>query len=166
MFKTINLYLLIFLLCLSCRNKKTLKTECFRNTFIQTDGTIEYFKDRYCNFSGRQHVLSIAFPVLFQMLDQNEAKVSFIKYPVSELGIPLIVPFLKSNSVYHNNSSCPFADTFFLLAKEKAERKDSSNLNAYILARSVKRENPQEKNSAKSNHNTTEERLNYVLRSL
>ena len=120
----------------------------FLNTFLRQDGTIDYYKDRRGHMADRQHVLSTAFPVLFGMIEKESLKRVFANYPVFSTGLPLIWPFFDDGKFYHNNSSWPFADTFFLMAKEKALGVNLTSLNAFILARtcgqgySKKAENP------------------------
>jgi len=56
-------------------------------------------------------------------------------YPVTDGGVPLLHPFFDRDDFYHNNSSWPFVDTFFLKALETTDGYDRTPLNAALLAR-------------------------------
>jgi glycogen debranching enzyme len=59
-------------------------------------------------------------------------------YPITDGGVPLLVPFFPTPRFYHNNSSWPFVDKFFLRAWEKTYRVDRTALNAALLARTCR----------------------------
>ncbi len=98
-----------------------------------SDGTFAYFMYPDGTLEERREVLGSAFPVLTGVVEGRDAEEALRDYPMSELGSPLITPFYEGESCLHNNSSWPFADTFLLLAKEKASGADFTELNIEIL---------------------------------
>ncbi len=118
------------------KRAEALKT-AIRKELILPDGTVSYYKDRYGKLLKNQHNLSTAFAVLFGIVKGKEAKKAIDNYPMTDKGIPLIHPFLETNTGDHNNASWPFCDTYFLQAKELADGKDYTGYNAALLARSM-----------------------------
>lgn len=118
------------------RRAEALKT-AIRKELILSDGTVTYYKDRYGNLMKNQHNLGTAFAILFGIIEGQEAKKAIDNYPTTDKGIPLIYPFIENNSGDHNNASWPFCDTYFLQAKEIADRKDYTGYNAALLARTM-----------------------------
>lgn len=104
---------------------------------VLPDGTLTYFKDRYGKVINNQHNLGTAFAVLFEIVEGEAAKKAIDNYPMTEFGTPLIHPFLEGGKGDHNAASWPFCDTFFLQAKEKADKKDYTGYNAALLARTM-----------------------------
>jgi len=111
--------------------KKAIKKE-----LLQPDGTFTYFKDRYGNKMPNQHNLGTAFAVIFGIVKGAEARKAIENYPTTEFGTPLQFPYVD-NTGDHNQAAWPFCDTFFLIAKEIAFKKDFSGYNAALLARSL-----------------------------
>jgi GH15 family glucan-1,4-alpha-glucosidase len=118
------------------KRAEALKT-AIRKELILPNGTLTYYKDRYGKVMKNQHNLGTAFAILFGIVKGQEAKKAINNYPATDKGIPLIYPFLEDNSGDHNNASWPFCDTYFLQAKEIADRKDYTGYNAALLARTM-----------------------------
>lgn len=109
-----------------------LKTAILSNLRF-ADGTFAYFKHKDGSLENRREVLGTAFPVLCDVVNKEEAKKALQGFPVTPFGAPLLVPFYDHESTLHNNSSWPFADTFLLLAFEKAYDVNLVNLNLQIM---------------------------------
>jgi hypothetical protein len=101
------------------------------------DGTFTYFKDRNGKVLPNQHNLGTAFAVLFGIVKGEAAKKAIDNYPSNQYGIPLIHPFLGDGNGDHNAAAWPFCDTFFLQAKEIADKQDYTGYNAALLARTI-----------------------------
>jgi hypothetical protein len=118
------------------KRAQTLKN-AIKKELILPNGTVSYYKDRNGQLLTNQHCLGTAFAVLFGILEGQEAKTAIINYPTTDKGIPLIYPFLADNNGDHNNASWPFCDTFFLQAKEMADKKKYTGYNTALLARTL-----------------------------
>lgn len=118
------------------KRAEALKT-AIRKELIMPNGTLTYYKDKYGTLMENQHNLGTAFAILFGIITGQEAKNAINNYPTTDKGIPLIYPFLSDNSGDHNNASWPFCDTYFLQAKEIANKKDYTDYNAALLARTI-----------------------------
>ncbi len=109
------------------------------------DGTFVYLKEPTGRLMERREALGSALAVLSGVVQGEDARKAVAGYPASENGVPLFVPFYfnqKINkSAYHNWTSWPFVDTFFLWAKEIAENKSYSGQNLALLARTVTKNN-------------------------
>lgn len=103
---------------------------------IWPDGTISYYKDRYGKRMPNQHNLATAFAIIFGIVEGLDAQKAVANYPTTEFGVPLQFPYIE-NKGDHNQAAWPFCDTFFLIAKEMAEKKDYTDYNAALLARSL-----------------------------
>ncbi|MGL5318462.1 MAG: hypothetical protein ACRC9Q_07185 [Bacteroidales bacterium] len=125
---------------------KNLKA-AIRKELILPDGTLTYYKDRYGVTLKHQHNLGTAFAIIFKIVEGKEALKALSDYPTSDVGIPLIHPFLPDNKGAHNMASWPFCSTFFLYAKEIAEKKDYTGYNAALLARTLGTKFASDKNS-------------------
>lgn len=110
----------------------------FRSRLIAPDGTISYFAHGDKQLEQREHALATAFPILFDLLDAEESRAAIQRYPVTWWGVPLIHPFYPSDHIYHNQSAWPFADAFFLRAREKALGVDETGRELALLARSCR----------------------------
>lgn len=99
----------------------------------QSDGTFTYFLDRKGVKQERRDTLGSAFPVLCGVVTGKEAQRALENYPITQYGTPLIYPYYERGDYYHNNSMWPFADTFFMLAYERAFGKDCAELNLLML---------------------------------
>ena len=97
------------------------------------DGTFAYFMHKDGHLENRREVLGTAFPVLLDVVTKEEAQKALKGFPVTAFGAPLLVPFYDHESTLHNNSSWPFADTFLLLAFEKAYEVNLVKLNLQIM---------------------------------
>lgn len=97
------------------------------------DGSFTYFLDKKGIRQQHRDTLGASFPVLCGVVSGDDAKLALAGYPITQYGTPLIYPFYPRNDYYHNNSMWPFADTFFLLAYEKAFGVDCSAINLQIL---------------------------------
>lgn len=111
--------------------KKSIKKE-----LLLSDGTFTYFKDRYGKVMPNQHNLGTAFAVIFGIVEGKAAKKAIDNYPTTNFGIPLQFPYVE-NKGDHNQAAWPFCDTFFLIAKEKADKKDYTGFNAALLGRTL-----------------------------
>lgn len=111
--------------------KKAIKSE-----LINSDGTFTYFKDRYGKVMPNQHNLGTAFAIIFGIVEGKDAKRAIDNYPTTEFGIPLQFPYVD-NKGDHNQAAWPFCDTFFLIAKEIADKKDYTAYNAALLGRTL-----------------------------
>ena len=119
----------------------TLKAESLKKAILKElrlpDGTFTYFKDRNGKVLPNQHNLGTAFAVLFGIVEGKSAKKAIDNYPYNQYGIPLIHPFLGDGKGDHNAAAWPFCDTFFLQAKEIADKQDYTGYNAALLARTM-----------------------------
>ncbi len=102
------------------------------------DGSFAYYKDKYGVLEERREALGAALTVLTGVVEGKDAVKALEGYPVIWAGVQLLYPFYPWRSVYHNNTAWPFVDTFFLWAKEIAEKKDYTDQNAALLARVTK----------------------------
>ena len=104
------------------------------------DGTFAHFMHKDGHLENRRNVLGTAFPIICDVVTGQDAKKALQGYPITAYGAPLIYPFYNNSrdDVLHDNSSWPFADTFMLLAAEKAWGRDLTDLNLHILINSAK----------------------------
>ncbi len=109
--------------------------KAIRENFLNSDGTLSYFKDKHGNLQPRRDALGSAFAVLMDIVEGEEARAALKDYPVTDFGVPLFHPFFPVNNYYHNNTSWPFVDTFFIKALEKSDGESRTGLNAALLAR-------------------------------
>jgi hypothetical protein len=107
--------------------------------FIQSDGTLAYYKDRNGQRMPNRSGYATAFAVIFGIVEGDAAKAAYAAFPTPDNGIPLFFPFIAdtSGSGWHNHASWPFCDTFFLWGKSIADGKDYTDYNAALLARSL-----------------------------
>lgn len=108
-----------------------------KKEFIQGDGTLVYYKDRYGKIMPNREILGTAFSVIFGIFEGEEAKAVCKGYPMTDKGLPLFFPFIPGSSGPHNQASWPFCDTFFLWGKSIADGVDYTAYNAAILGRSL-----------------------------
>lgn len=106
-----------------------------RQTFRREDGSMAYLKDRSGQLQPRREALGSALAVLSGAVSGNEAKDALANYPVTDGGVPLFHPFFDTPQWYHNNSSWPFVDTFFIKALEISDGMPRVAQNAALLAR-------------------------------
>ena len=99
------------------------------------DGTFTFFKDRYGKLQPRREALGTALAVITRVVTGSDARQALAGFPITDGGIPLLLPFFQTPRFYHNNSAWPFVDTFFLRAWEQAYHVDRTALNAALLAR-------------------------------
>ncbi len=112
--------------------KKAIKKElCF------PEGTLAYFKHRDNHLEDRRDILGSSFAVLCGVAEDDEARKLLKGYPITPYGVPILYPFYERNDTYHNNAMWPFANTFFLLAMEKAYKKDYSYINMHMMLNDV-----------------------------
>ena len=109
--------------------------KAIRDNLLNSDGTFTYFKDKNGNLQPRREALGSALAVLLEIIEGEEARAALRNYPVTEAGVPLFHPFFPEDNYYHNNTSWPFVDTFFIKALEKSDGKDRTELNSRLLAR-------------------------------
>ena len=103
------------------------------------DGTFTYFKHKGGHLEPRREAIGTALPVIFGIVDGEEAKAAVAKYPYTVCGAPTIYPFYDNNSFYHNNSAWPFASTIFNTAVEKATGSSTAFENLVMLMNSTER---------------------------
>lgn len=116
------------------RRANNLKNSILENLQF-TDGTFSYYKGKDGNKSPRRDALGTALAVITGIVTGDTAIKCIKGYPISWAGIPLFHPFYPSRAVYHNNTSWPFVDTFFLWAQEIALKENFTDLNIALLAR-------------------------------
>lgn len=109
--------------------------QAIRTHLRRADGTFAYFKDKNGVLQERRDALGSALAVLSGVAVGAEAKAALKDYPVTDGGVPLFHQFFPENDWYHNNSSWPFVDTFFLKALEVSDGIDRTAQNAALLAR-------------------------------
>jgi hypothetical protein len=114
---------------------EALKADIIKELMLP-DGTFTYYKDRYGKVMPNQHNLGTAFAIIFGIVDGKAAGKAIANYPATEFGTPLQFPYID-NIGDHNQASWPFCDTFFLIAKEIAEKNDYTAYNAALLARTM-----------------------------
>lgn len=118
---------------------ENLKSAILR-TLKRPDGTFAYYKGPDGILSDKRDAFGSALAVLFEVVTGEEAIAALTGYPVTPNGVPLFYPFFPGNHFYHNNSSWPFVETFFLKALEKADGSARHAQNAALLARTCNRE--------------------------
>ncbi len=106
-----------------------------RQHLHRAGGTFSYFKDKNGVLQERRDALGTALAVLSGVAAGSDAGAALKDYPVTDGGVPLFHPFFPENDWYHNNSSWPFVDTFFLKALEVSDGIDRTAQNAALLAR-------------------------------
>ena len=121
------------------------KAENLRHAILKNlrfkDGSFTYFKDKNGILQPRREALGTALAVITGVVKGKDAQKCLANYPFSWAGVPLFYPFYTDNNgVYHNNTSWPFVDTFFMWAKEIADGKDYTSQNAAMMARITKGE--------------------------
>jgi hypothetical protein len=109
--------------------------EAIRKELRFADGSFAYFKDRKGLLQARREALGSALAVLSGVVNGRDAKRALDGYPVTDGGVPLFHPFFNDANWYHNNSSWPFVDTFFLKALEMTDGTSRHAQNAALLAR-------------------------------
>lgn len=109
--------------------------DAIRRNLRRADGTFAYFKDKNGVLQERRDALGSALAVLSGVVTGAGAGDALKDYPVTDGGVPLFHPFFPENDWYHNNSSWPFVDTFFLKALEVSDGVDRAAENAALLAR-------------------------------
>jgi len=119
------------------RRAKELKN-AIRSELRNEDGTFAYFKLPDGSLEPRREALGTALSVLFGVVEGEEAARALKDYPVTDAGVPILHPFYPHDGCYHNNSSWPFADAFFLMALEKADAVDRTGQICALVARTCR----------------------------
>ncbi len=109
--------------------------QAIRKELRFADGSFSYCKDRKGELQNRREALGSALAVISGVVEGEDARRALGGYPVSDGGVPLFHPFFEWNGWYHNHSSWPFVDTFFLKALEQSDGVDRSAQNAALLGR-------------------------------
>jgi Mannosylglycerate hydrolase MGH1-like glycoside hydrolase domain len=109
--------------------------QAIRDNLSNNDGTFTYLMDCHGKLQLRRDALGSALLVLTDVVSSEKFINVLGNYPVTDAGVPLFHPFFQENNYYHNNSSWPFVDTFFIKALEKSDGKDRTAMNAALLAR-------------------------------
>lgn len=109
--------------------------EAIVKEFSRKDGTLAYFKDKTGKVEDRREALGTALAVITEVVEGEKAQKTMSGYDPTWHGVPLFKPFYPWEGYYHNNTSWPFVDTFFLWAKEIVDNEDYTSLNAGLLAR-------------------------------
>jgi hypothetical protein len=112
-----------------------------RDTFQRPDGTLAYYKFPDGCMESRRDAFGSSLAVLTGVVTGEKARAALANYPLSAAGVPLFDPFFPDARWYHNHSSWPFVDTFFLRALSIAEGRDHRNLAAALLASACSPEN-------------------------
>lgn len=110
--------------------------QAIRRELRHPDGYLVYYKDKHGELTDRREALGSALAVLSGVVSGSESDWALGGYPVTERGVPLFEPFFESDRWYHNNSSWPFVDTFFLRALEMADGGERLALSAALAAQS------------------------------
>jgi hypothetical protein len=116
------------------KQKRDTLIETIRNELRFKNGTFSYFKHENGELEPRQHALGTAFAILSDTVKGEDAAEAIRDYPITDKGVPLHSPFYDNKQTYHNNSSWPFVDAFFLWAREKALNVDESARHFALLA--------------------------------
>ena len=86
------------------------------------DGTFLYLKEPNGHRMERREAVGTALAVLSGVVQGEDARRAVADYPISEKGVPLLVPFFFNQTInkkaYQNWSSWPFVDTLFLGRKK------------------------------------------------
>ncbi|GAB5561553.1 MAG: hypothetical protein SynsKO_32000 [Synoicihabitans sp.] len=113
--------------------KKDALVAAIRETFTRNDGTLSYYKSIDGRLELRRDALGSSLAVLTGVVRGVEARRALDGYPTGEFGVPLFDPFFPDPRWYHNHSSWPFVDAFFLRALSLAEGCDTRPLAAMWL---------------------------------
>ena len=106
-----------------------------RRELRRDDGAFLYFKDRNGQRQNRREALGASLAVISGVAAGKDMEPALRDYPVTDGGVPLFHPFFDNDTWYHNNSSWPFVDTFFIKAQEMADGICRAAQNAALLAR-------------------------------
>lgn len=106
-----------------------------RQHLRRPDGTLAYFRERHGTLQKRRDALGSALAVLTGIVDGEDGRKALSDYPITDAGVPLLHPFFPVDNWYHNNSSWPFVDTFFIKALEMSDGQERGALNTALLAR-------------------------------
>lgn len=109
--------------------------KAIRKEFEHPDGYLAYYKDQRGVLANRREALGSGLAALCGIVEGDEAKLAVGGYPVTDGGVPLFHPFFDNDRWYHNLSSWPFVDTFFIKGLEKSDGVCRADLNAALLAR-------------------------------
>lgn len=121
------------------RRAENLK-KAIRKELRNPDGTFAYYKDRHGRLAARRDALGTAFAVVVGIVDGNDAVKAVSGYPVTDVGVPLLYPFFEDNDmVYHNNTSWPFVNAFFMRALDTADGKDRIGQSFALMGRVCKK---------------------------
>lgn len=110
--------------------------QAIRHNLLHEAGYLSYYRDKSGTLTSRREALGSALAVLLGIVTGNDTHLALGGYPATERGVPLFEPFFENDRWYHNNSSWPFVDTFFLKAMELADGQSYVALNAALLAHS------------------------------
>ncbi len=110
--------------------------QSYRKNFIRPDGSIIYYIHADGMPEPRREALGTALAVLLGLLDNSEGAAAFKDYPEYWWGIPLFTPFYDTEASYHNHSSWPFVNSFYLRAKAQATGCDTLPQELALLVRS------------------------------
>ncbi len=110
------------------KNRSLKLKQSIREKFVNENGYYGYFINKDGYVENRRELLGSAFLILFDILSKEEQNIAIDGYKEGTFGRPLIWPFYKNETVYHNNSTWPFADTLFSFAEFKYNRKKETLL--------------------------------------
>jgi len=113
---------------------QALKTAIVKELSFE-NGTLAYFKSREGQLEPRRGALGTALAVISGIVEGEAAQKAMADYEITWRGVALLNPFYPWKGYYHNNTSWPYVDSFFLWAKEMVDGKDYTDLNAALLAR-------------------------------
>ncbi len=106
-----------------------------RDRLRRPDGVFEMYLDRHNRPAGRVEALGTGLAVLLGVVEGDAARAAVAALPVTAMGVPLFAPFYPGDSSYHNHSSWPFVDAFFLLARARATGRDETGRILALTAR-------------------------------
>lgn len=114
--------------------------QAIRSQLRHPDGTFAYYKDRWGKLTSRREALGTSLAVILGIVKNDEAKKAMAGYPLNDIGVPLFDPFFDdTNIIYHNNTSWPFVNAFFMRALEKANNKSTVAESFALMGRVCKK---------------------------
>ncbi len=118
------------------RNRaKALRTSILTH-LRRSDGTFVFYLDRHGEASSRREALGAALAVLLDVVAGEDALRALAGYPLNAKGVPTFWPFFDDDRCYHNHTSWPFVEAFFLWAMSKASGQNTIPASLALLARS------------------------------
>lgn len=108
-----------------------------RARFARPDGGLSWYLDRHGRPAGRTEALGTALAVLLRVVRCQDARATIAAHPIDPArGVPVFWPFFDDERCYHNLTSWPFVEAFFMRARERACHEPTAALELALLARS------------------------------